>query len=232
MRRALAALAIACAMALPALAQPKPAPSSRPSPQASAAPPSSSLTNGQFTVDTDETNYNLNNGDFDMPHHVHFTRPGTDVTGDSAKGNTRNDMITITGHVVLHQTGTLNTLGAGAKQVTSEQPSTLTTDQLVVDGKAKTYTAIGNVKWTQGNKTLLADHGILNEVTHQLNLQGNVHIEQGEQSMNADHIDYNTDTEDGTAYGAPVLARMPVAPAPATSPMVTPRPRRGLRRYF
>jgi lipopolysaccharide export system protein LptA len=230
MTRVLAALALAGALALPALAQSSPTP--RPAPRPSSAPAASSLTNGQFSVDTDETNYNLNNGDFDMPHHVHFTRPGTDVTGDRARGNTRNDTITITGHVVLHQMGAINSLGAGAQKVTSEQPSTLTTDELVVDGRAKTYTAVGNVKWSQGNKTLLADHGILNEITHQLNLQGNVHIEQGEQSMNADRIDYDTDSENGTAYGTPVIARMPVAPAPASSATAPAKAKRGLRRLF
>lgn len=222
-------------MAVPALAQnkPPPRPAAHPTARPTTALPSSSLTNGQFTVDTDETNYDLNNGDFDMPHHVHFTRPGTDVTGDRAHGNTRTDQITITGHVILHQTGTINSLGSGASRVTSEEPSTLTTDELHVDGKTKTYTAVGNVKWSQGNKMLTADRGILNENTHQLNLQGNVHIQQDQQSMNADRVDYDTETENGIAYGSPVIARLPVEPPPAgSSPPPTPPPRRGLRRFF
>lgn len=229
MRRHLAALALAALATVPAFAQTAP----RPAPKASALP-SSTLTNGEFSVDTDETNYNLNNGDFDMPHHVHFTRPGTDVTGDRAHGNTRNDTITISGNVILHQTGAVNSLGAGAQKVTSEEPSTLTTDQLEVDGRSKTYVATGNVHWTQGDKKLSADHGVLNEVTHQLNLQGNVHIEQDQRSMNADRIDYDTDSEDGTAYGAPVLARLPVGPPPGgyASPTPAPKPKRGLNRYF
>jgi lipopolysaccharide assembly outer membrane protein LptD (OstA) len=223
MKRTLAAGLLLAALSLPAFAQTRPAP--KPAP----ALPSSTLTNGQFSVETDETNYNLTNGDFDMPHHVHFTRPGTDVTGDRAHGNTRANTITITGHVVLHQTGAVNSLGAGAQKVTSEEPSTLTTDELFVDGKAKTYTANGNVHWSQGNKRLSADHGVLNEVTHLLNLQGNVHIEQDQQSMDADRVDYDTDTEQGTAYGAPVVAKMPVeAPGPGVTAPPTPKPKRGL----
>lgn len=228
--RTLLAVVLVLAMMVPALAQNRPP--SRPAARPSPALPGSSLTNGQFTVDTDETNYDLNSGDFDMPHHVHFTRPGTDVTGDRAHGNTRTNQITITGHVVLHQTGTVNSLGSGAQRVTGEEPSTLTTDELHVDGRTRTYTAVGNVKWTQGNKLLTADRGILNENTHQLNLQGNVHIQQEEQSMNAERVDYNLETEDGVAYGSPVLARMPVEPAPPGMAPPTPPPRRGLRRFF
>lgn len=227
MKRTLAAAFLVAVSFVPALAQTPPRAAKPP------ALPSSTLTNGQFTVETDETNYNLTNGDFDMPHHVHFTRPGTDVTGDRAHGNTRGNTITITGHVTLHQTGAVNSLGAGAQKVTTEEPSTLTTDELQVDGKAKTYTAVGNVHWAQGNKRLSADHGVLNEVTHLLNLQGNVHIEQDQQSMDADHVDYNTESEQGTAYGAPVVAKLPVAgPAPGVTSPPTPKPKKGLRKLF
>ncbi|HXP92578.1 MAG TPA: L-threonylcarbamoyladenylate synthase [Candidatus Binatia bacterium] len=229
LKRTLAVALLVAATALPAIAQNRPAPA--PAPKASSS--SSTLTNGQFSVETDETNYNLNNGDFEMPHHVHFTRPGTDVTGDRAHGNTRNDTITITGHVVLHQTGAVNSLGAGAQKVTSEEPSTLMTDELQVDGKAKTYTAIGNVHWAQGNKKLSADHGVLNELTHQLNLQGNVHIEQNQQSMDADRVDYDTETEDGKAYGAPVVSRLPVtAPGPDVTSPPAPKPKKGLHKFI
>jgi len=231
MKRMLAAALLAGVLAVPAMAQNRPAPRAA-APKAS-APPASTLTNGQFAVETDETNYNLNNGDFDMPHHVHFTRPGTDVTGDRAHGNTRNDTITITGHVILHQTGAVNSLGAGAQKVTSEEPSMLTTDELQVDGRAKTYTALGNVHWSQGGKRLSADHGILNELTHQLNLQGNVHIEQNQQSMDADRVDYDTQTEDGKAYGSPVISRLPVgAPGPDVTPPPTPKPKKGLQKLL
>lgn len=239
MKKYFAAIALALIIAVPALAA-TPAPSSAPAtpkpkatgtkapaPAAKGTPKpapkpagglTSNLTTGSFNVETDETNYNLNTGDFEMPHHVHFTRPGTDVTGDKAHGNTRSDQITIEGNVVLHQTGTINSLGAGASRVTAEQPSTLTTDSLFVDGKAKTYTAVGNVKWVQGNKILMADRGVLNENTHLLNLQGNVHIEQDQQSMDAQTVDYNLDTERGTAVGKPVLARLPIATNPPSTP--------------
>lgn len=202
--------------------------SAKPAPAANG--PGSALTNGQFTVETDETDYDLKTGDFDMPHHVHFTRPGTDVVGDRAHGNTRNNTITIDGNVVLHQTGAINSLGSGAQRLTAQEPSTLTTDELQVDGKTKTYTAIGNVKWTQGNKLLTADHGVLNEVTHQLTLQGNVHIEEGEQSMDADTVHYDTATEKGNALGSPVIARMPVASPPPATPGPTAKPKARRRR--
>jgi len=232
MRRVLAAVGLAAALAAPALAQNRPPPKQPPKPAGSSSS-FSTLSNGTFNVETDETNYNLNTGDFDMPHHVHFTRPGTDVTGDRAHGNTRTETITIIGHVVLHQTGTVSSLGPGAQKVTSEEPSTLTTDELQVDGRAKTYTAIGNVHWTQGNKKLSADRGILNETTHMLNLLGNVHIEQDQQSMDADRVDYNTETEEGKAVGSPVVARLPVPPpGPETTPPPTPAPKKGLRRFF
>ena len=41
-----------------------------------------------YQITTDQTNWNLNSGDFTMPHEVKVTRPGTDARGDKAKGNT------------------------------------------------------------------------------------------------------------------------------------------------
>jgi lipopolysaccharide export system protein LptA len=236
-RAALAAAALVCA--LPALAAAQspaggPAPAKSP-PRATAAPaptavaePKSGFSNGDFTVETDQTNYNLKTGEFSMPHHVKFTRPGTDVVGDKAAGNAQKDAITITGNVVLHQTGPLNELGPSTSHLGNE-PSTLTTDALTIDGKKKTYIANGNVVYTQGEKKVTADHGTLDQLNHTLDLSGNVHINQGEQSMTADTVHYNTLTEDVEAHGAPVLIRAPANTPGPPLPTATPGPKKKRR---
>ena len=234
-RLGLSLVAGALVCALPALghAQPAGSPAPRPTPAKSTAKvaaaqaplpqPNSGFSNGDFTVETDQTNYNLKTGEFTMPHHVKFTRPGTDVTGDRAVGNSQKDVITITGNVVLHQTGPLNELGPSTTHLGTE-PSTLTTDSLAIDGKKKVYVATGNVVYTQADKKVTADHGTLDQINHTLDLNGNVHISQGDQSMAAETVHYNTLTEDVEAHGAPVLIRAPAATPGPPLPSATPGP--------
>jgi lipopolysaccharide export system protein LptA len=184
-----------------------------------ASPPANSgLVMNGYQIETDQTNWNLNSGDFTMPHEVKVTRPGSDARGDHAKGNTKLGTATLVGNVVVHDSG-----GAPeAKEAGQDYsgPSTITTDSLTLDSKNKSYDAMGNVHFTQGNRTATADRGVLNQLAHTLHLEGNVVLTEGGSSMKANVVDYNLQTRDVVASGAPMIIREPVpppAPAPAAS---------------
>jgi lipopolysaccharide export system protein LptA len=201
-----------------------PAPSSPPAP--SPAPSASALSalsvpgpNG-YQLETDQTNWNLNNGDFTMPHEVKVTRPGTDARGDHAKGNTKLGTATLIGNVVVHDNGS----APEAKDAGTDYqgPSTITCDELTLDSKNKSYDARGNVHFVQGNRTGTADRGVLNQQQHTLHLEGNVVLSEGSDSMKAAVVDYNLVTRDVIASGAPMIIREPI---PAGSPGPTPSPK-------
>ena len=208
-----------------ALAAPTPAPSA-PAPSAGAT-----LNDpGVYTISGQNLTWNQRNGDFTIPSDVKFTQPGTDVTGDHATGNSITKSVKITGHVVLHNSKPVSSIGVTAKDASSE-PETLTSDELDVDGPTKTYIAIGNVKFTQGTKVVTADRGQLDQLKHLLTLTGNVHIDDTSngQSMIADNVTYDTSSETVTATGKPgqpFQIRSPVQPASLGTPSPTKPPRK------
>ena len=160
-----------------------------------------------FRIETDQTNSNLNDGSFTMPHRVKFFRPGTDVVGDRAKGNFKAGTVTITGHVVLHDTGQGSQgQAAGASQ---GGPATLTCDELQVDSKRKIYVASGNVVYVQGTRRATAHSGRLDQGAHTLELDGDVALADGEQTLTAQVVHYNTLTKDVSTSGNPVLISQP-----------------------
>lgn len=152
---------------------------------------------GDLRIHTDSTDYNINTGDFTMPHHVSATRPGTQIDGDRAHGNGKRKIVVIQGHVVVHQDGNGPGLPGTGR---SGEPSTLTADSLTVELATKTYTAQGHVHFTQGTRTVVADRGLLHDLSHDLHLSGNVQINDGDQALAADSVDYNTRTEDIHAH--------------------------------
>src|ERR1700759_4243641 len=97
-----------------------------PAPQLS---PSGMVMNG-YQIETDQTNWNLNSGDFTMPHEVKVTRPGTDARGDHAKGNTKLGPATLIGGVIVHDNGN----APEAKEAGSDYqgPATITCDELTI----------------------------------------------------------------------------------------------------
>ncbi|MGH7717178.1 MAG: hypothetical protein ACREML_14430 [Vulcanimicrobiaceae bacterium] len=220
-----------------AFAAPSASPESPPAPTPhltpGTPPPSAGATlndPGVYTISGENLTWNQRNGDFTIPSDVKFTQPGTDVTGDRATGNSIKKSVKITGHVVLHNAKPVSTIGITAKGASSE-PETLTSDELDVDGPAKTYVAIGNVKFTQGNKVVTAERGQLDQLKHLLTLNGNVHIDDtaSGQSMIADNVTYDTSSETVTATGkpgAPFQIRAPVQTAPPGTPSPTKPPRK------
>lgn len=201
-----------------------------PPPAKTPPPPSASarLDTGSYTVEGENLTWNQRTGDFAIPSNVKFTQPGTDVTGDKAAGNSLQRKVTITGHVVLHNSKPVSTLGVASKNAPSE-PQTLVTDQLQIDGPAKVYTATGNVKFTQGAKVVTADRGQLNQINHLLELTGRVHIDDASsgQSMVAENVTYDTVNETVSATGKPFQIRAPVQSEPQVlAPAAPPKKKR------
>jgi lipopolysaccharide assembly outer membrane protein LptD (OstA) len=228
MKRTLSLLAVAVLLA----ATPKPSPSP------SAGGGGTQFNVGVWNVHMSQVDVNFKSGDFSTPNQVVMTREGGDITGDRASGNYRSKTATIYGHVVMHDTqGNFAGLSS-TKPAQSRGPSTLTADQVNIDGTAKIYTATGSVHYVQADTTVDADKGVLNDLTHQLDLQGKVHIVQGDRTMSADHVIYNTVSGQAHAEGnvtmqfpgevnphiatpKPITIKNPLAkktPSPAASP--------------
>lgn len=194
---------------LVAAAKPSPPPSAKPSAQAkrpnakpspSAAPAAFDL--GVWTVHASSLNANFKTGDFNTPAKVVMTRTGGDVTADKANGNYKKQVLFLDGHVVMHdmQGGAATGL-AGSDTHSSSGPSTLTADKAQIDGMAKLYKALGNVRYVQTDTVVTADNGTLDDLAHTLLLEGAVHIVSGTRNMTARKVLYNTITGDAHAEG-------------------------------
>ena len=160
---------------------------------------------GVWTVHMTSVDVNFKSGDFSTPNKVTMNREGGDITGDRANGNYKTKAATLYGHVVMHDTqGNFAGLSS-TTPANSRGPSTLTADQVNIDGTAKIYTATGNVHYVQADTTVDAAKGVLNDGTHALDLTGNVHIVQGDRNMQAEHVVYNTVTGQAHAEGNVVM---------------------------
>ena len=184
------------------------------------------VTTRDFRIETDQTNSNLNDGNFSMPHRVKFFRPGTDVVGDSAKGNYKAGTVTITGHVLMHDSGqSSGPRKAGAAP--DGGPATLSCDELQVDSKRKIYVAVGNVVYVQGQRQATAQNGRLDKGAHSLDLNGNVRLADGDQTLTAQTVHYDTLTKDVSTSGNPVTLSAPASQLPgvpnSTQPSAVPR---------
>jgi lipopolysaccharide export system protein LptA len=196
-------------------------------PAASAAPAASDATaldTPEYRLQTDTILWR-GNGDFEMPHHVAFSRPGSDGTADSATGNQKRGTATLHGNVVVHDNG--NAPEAHDDEYAKGGPSTLTCDTLDVDSKAKIYTAIGHVHFEQGKRTATAERGVLDRRTGLLHLEGDVKTSDGESTMTAKTLAYNLVTKKVDAEGAPVKILQPVpTPGPNAAAKATPAPKK------
>jgi lipopolysaccharide assembly outer membrane protein LptD (OstA) len=200
-------------------ASPSPTPSARPNPSASgSASPNSQV--GVWNVRASLMDVNFKSGDFSTPQQLTMTRGGGDITADRASGNFKSKSATLYGHVVLHDTeGNFAGLSS-TKPSKSRGPSTLTADQVHINGLGKVYTATGHVHYVQADTTVDADNGVLNDLTHDLDLTGNVHIVQGERNMAANHVLYNTISGQAHAEGDVTMQ----FPSEVNTHVATPRP--------
>jgi len=156
---------------------------------------------GVWTVHMSSVDLNWKTGDFSTPTRVTMTQGSGDITGDRASGNFKNKTATLYGNVVMHDPeGNFAGLSS-TKPAHSRGPATLTADQVHIDGIGKVYTAIGNVHYVQADTTVDADKGVLNDISHELDLQGHAKIVQGDRNMVADHVLYNTISGQAHAEG-------------------------------
>lgn len=217
--------AVALAVAVSLLGA-SPAPVTSAALAASPSPAPGMVMNG-YQIETDLVNGNLKSGDFTMPREVRVTRTGSDARGDRAHGNSNKGIATLEGHVVVHDNGGApEAKDAGADY---QGPSTITCDTLTLDSKNRSYDAQGNVRFVQGNRIGTAQRGILNQTAHTLHLEGNVILSEGETSIRGSVVDYNLQTRDVVASGAPIIIRQPV-PGPTPGPPQSPKPATRKRR--
>jgi hypothetical protein len=209
-------------------ASPSPSPAPSRSPQAGAAggvAGAPGLTTSDYKIETDETHWNFNTGAFTMPHRVKFFRPGTDAIGDKASGNSKQGTVTLTGNVIVHDSG--DAPEAGAEQAYhGNGPATLTCDQLQIDSKQKVYTATGHVHFEQGTRSGVAEKGILDKGTGVLHLEGSVVLHDGDSSLAAKVVDYNLNTKDVDVTGAPVVIKQPVPTHAPQAASPKPKPKK------
>ncbi len=168
------------------------------------------------------------NGDFEMPHKVVFSRPGSDGSADSAQGNEKRGTVTLIGNVVIHDNGNAPEATSSSDEYARGGPATLTCDKLEVDSNAKIYVATGNVHFEQGVRRATADRASLNRGTGLLQLEGHVKTSNAGSSLTAQAINYNLTTKQYEARGAPIIIKQPVpTPEPGTaSPTPAPKKRR------
>ena len=98
------------------------------------------------------------------------------------------------------------------------EPSTLTCDDLSIDGKSLVYTATGHVHYSQGKRDLTAQRGILDRSNHKLHLEGDIHgTEEDGTQLRARTVDYDTSTKDYVVDGKPMTIIHPI-PSPTPGP--------------
>jgi len=174
-------------------------------------------------VQAPRIDYNFHDASYKIPSRFKAVRSGTDLTADTANGNSRSKLMHAAGHVVLHQNQPLKS-GGDVTKVT-QQPSTLTCDKLDADGASKMYVATGNVHFSQADREGSSDVATLNDATHMLHMEGHVHLRDKEQLLDADVVDYNTESGQAQISGKPALIRLPVE-TPSPGPPRTPAPKK------
>lgn len=173
-----------------------------------------------WTIHASPVDLNFHSGDFSTPSHITATQGSGDISADRASGNFKTKAMTMYGHVIVHDTeGNFAGLSS-TKPAKSKGPSTLTADQVHIDGVGKVYTATGNVHYVQADTTVDANTGVLNDISHDLNLKGNVKIVQGDRNMIADHVLYNTVSGQAHAEGDVTMQ----FPSEVNKSIATPRP--------
>ncbi|GAC1659235.1 MAG: hypothetical protein NVS4B13_03510 [Candidatus Elarobacter sp.] len=185
------------------------------------------LATPDYRIETDETHWNFNSGEFTMPHRVRFTRPGTDAVSARATGNSKQGTATLIGDVVVHDSG--NAAEAGDAAYKGSGAATLTCNRLEIDSKSKLYTAIGNVHFSQGTRSGSAARAVLNRATGMLHLEGDVHMSNEGSTLVANMVDYNMNSKDVEVHGAPAVMTQPAnreaQPPPVAPARATPSPK-------
>jgi lipopolysaccharide export system protein LptA len=121
---------------------------------------------------------------------THLHRPGTDVDSDVLTGSLASEVYVLKGNVTLHSDPKIDR--AIAEESQSDEPLTITADEIDVDRLGLSYVAKGNVRFVQGTRSGRADLAMLNEQAHTLDLIGNASVLDGERRAVAAKMHYNT----------------------------------------
>jgi len=174
-----------------------------------------------FDIRTEHFTYNLNNGDFSLPGPFDATRSGTNITADRATGNSQRKQMHAAGHVVVHQNAPVS---SGKAADLTQRPSTLTCNTLDVDGNRRTYTARGNMHFTQeGGHEATSDMAVLDDANHHLHMEGHVHVRNGEQTIDSDVLDYDTVTGQLVGNGNVTITAPVETPLPGVAATRAPK---------
>jgi hypothetical protein len=150
----------------------------------------------------------------------HLHRPGTDVDGDLLTGSLASHVFILKGNVTLHSDPKIDREIAEASE--SEDPLTVTADEIDADQTALTYVAKGRVHFVQGSRSGTGDLATLNEEAHTLDLVGNANVLDGDHRTTAAKMHYNTADKRFVGAGDVRI----YSPLPAPSPgAATPPPK-------
>jgi lipopolysaccharide assembly outer membrane protein LptD (OstA) len=125
------------------------------------------------TVHAGAITSNDRTGDFSIPGRFSASRQGTEIDGDRAQGNAGTKQVVVDGNVVVHFSKPLVVVGGGPA---ASGPSTLTCDQLQIDGARQVYHAIGHVHYLAAGRETTSDRAELDGATNLLHLEGRIAI--------------------------------------------------------
>jgi lipopolysaccharide export system protein LptA len=157
----------------------------------------------------------------------HLHRPGTDVDGDLLSGNSASGLYVFRGNVILHSNPKIDT-EFGATE--SDEPITVTADEIDIDRFAATYVAKGHVHFVQGDRSGRADVAMLNEQTQDLDLLGNADVLEGDHRARAAKMYYNI--ADRRFHGSGDVRIYEPAPTPNPQASATSAPKHRRRLPF
>ncbi len=185
-----------------------------------AARPAATAPAGQWTLQSDEVDANLQTGDFTVPGRLVLLRgDGSTIDADRAEGNYKKKVATLYGNVVIHDT-TGNFSGLRSARNVRRRPATLKCDELQADDVTHVYIATGNVRYRQGTTSARARRARLNDETHELRMIGDVRVVRDRQTLHAKTVTYDTLSGRGEAAGNALL----VFPGAFEPSFATPKP--------
>jgi len=88
-----------------------------------------------------------------------------------------------------------------------EEPAEVVADSVEYDRARQLYTAQGNVRLSQGRRTLTADWVSFNNATRQGVASGDVVVVDGPDTMRADFMEFNVDTLEGVVFDGHIDGR-------------------------
>ena len=88
-----------------------------------------------------------------------------------------------------------------------EEPAEVVADSVEYDRARQLYTAQGNVRLSQGRRTLTADCVSFNNATRQGVASGGVVVVDGPDTLRADFMEFNVDTLEGVVFDGHIDGR-------------------------